>query len=242
MARRDNSIMDIAYGPTFAIATFGTVLATDAIGTYPLIVASLISLWATRLGLRILKKNWGKAEDARYAAWRAAWMERGLVYFISRSYAQVFLLQGIIISIVALPAVIALSFPLPTVSIISLIGIAIFFAGLITETTADWQLDAFIARKKAGTEPATFMNKGLFRFSRRPNYFGESLIWWGLAITVLTLPFGFVALLSPLLITYIVTKITGPMLEKIFIEKYGAEYQAYMKLTSYFIPLPPKRS
>ncbi len=85
------------------------------------------------------------------------------------------------------------------------------------------------------------MTTGLFRYSRRPNYFGETLIWWGLAIMVLPLPFGYLALISPIVITYIVTCVTGPMLEKIFLARNEAEYRAYMETTSYFIPLPPKR-
>ena len=84
------------------------------------------------------------------------------------------------------------------------------------------------------------MVTGLFRYARRPNYFGETLIWWGLAVIVLPLPFGYLGLISPLLITYIVTMVTGPMLEKIFLEKYPTEYRAYMDRTNYFIPWLPK--
>lgn len=86
-----------------------------------------------------------------------------------------------------------------------------------------------------------FLAEGLFRYSRRPNYFGETLVWWGIATMVLPLPFGYLGLVGPITITYIVTRITGPMLEKIFIEKYNTPYVEYMKQTSYFIPLPPKQ-
>jgi steroid 5-alpha reductase family enzyme len=107
---------------------------------------------------------------------------------------------------------------------------------------ADYQLDKFIARKKAGTETATIMKRGLFKYSRRPNYFGETLVWWGLAIITLPLPFGWIGLISPILITYIVTKITGPMLEKIFLEKYPEEYGKYIAETAYFIPQKPNNN
>ena len=123
-----------------------------------------------------------------------------------------------------------------------LVGFVVFCFGLAYETIADIQLDQFIAGKQAGTEPATLMTRGLFSLSRRPNYFGETLIWWGLAIMVLPLPFGYLALISPLVITYIVTKITGPMLEKGFLERYPDEYQTYMDTTSYFIPWFPKNN
>jgi steroid 5-alpha reductase family enzyme len=110
----------------------------------------------------------------------------------------------------------------------------------VYETVADLQLDRFIMRKQAGLEAAPLMTKGLFMYSRRPNYFGESLVWWGQAIMVLPLPFGMLGILSPLVITYVVVKVTGPMLERIFLEKYPAEYQAYMRTTNYFLPGRPK--
>jgi steroid 5-alpha reductase family enzyme len=187
-----------------------------------------------------------KPEDARYAAWRALWSTRGQLYFIIRSYLQINLLQGAIILIVASPLVVSLTqlsvttaqFPFLIYSVP--LGILIFATGLIIETVADWQLDNFIAGKRAGTETAPLMTRGLFHYCRRPNYFGESLIWWGLSICVLPLPYGYLALISPLVITYIVTHVTGPMLEKIFLEKYPVEYAAYMATTSYFIPWPPR--
>ncbi len=240
MAVRDNSIMDIAYGPTFLIATASTIWLTESFGLLPLVATTTVAIWSARLGLRILHKNVGKPEDARYAAWREAWQERGQLYFIVRSYLQIYLLQGLIITVVALPVIFMIAHPYTFTWWSLVAGILLWCVGLGIEATADWQLDRFIARKKAGTETANLMTSGLFRYSRRPNYFGESLLWWGLALIVLPLPYGFVALLGPLTITYIVTNLTGPMLERIFLEKYPEDYRAYMERTSYFIPLPPR--
>ncbi len=244
--KEDNSIMDIVYGPLFL---FSGGLATWLLSSYSLLTLTILgatALWSTRLSWRIYRKNKGHPEDARYAKWREEWSKQGKIYFIIRSYLQINLLQGLVITIVSTPLLISLmnsganfesepllSFSLP-------LGFLIYILGLSIESVADYQLDRFIAGKKAGTEPATLMTKGLFRYSRRPNYFGETLVWWGLAIMVLPLPFGYLALLSPLAITYTVTKITGPMLEKIFLERYPAEYKEYMRQTSYFLPLPPK--
>jgi steroid 5-alpha reductase family enzyme len=242
--KRDNSLMDIVYGPTFLIAGLGSFLSLGQSSLTTYLILICIALWSTRLGLRIYRKNKGAPEDTRYAAWRTLWSEKGLVYFIVRSFLQINLLQGFIILLVASPLIISLAFgdtfPLTFTSWSVLLGLAVFITGLTIESIADYQLDQFIARKKAKTEMANLMTTGLFHYSRRPNYFGETLIWWGLAIIVLPLPFGYLALISPLLITYIVTKVTGPMLENIFLEKYGDEYREYMRKTSYFIPLPPK--
>ena len=242
--RKDNSLMDIIYGPTFLLAGIGSFFALGHSSLISHVILFCIALWSIRLGLRIYRKNKGMPEDARYAAWRTLWSQKGTVYFIVRSFLQINLLQGFIIMLVASPLIISLAFgdtfPLVLTSWSVILGLAVFIIGLAIESIADYQLDQFIARKKAKTESANLMTTGLFHYSRRPNYFGETLIWWGMAIIVLPLPFGYMALISPLLITYIVTKVTGPMLENIFLEKYGDEYQEYMRKTSYFIPLPPK--
>jgi steroid 5-alpha reductase family enzyme len=229
--------MDIAYGLTFVLASIGSLIISDTTPPLAILIATLITLWGVRLASRIVRKNWGKPEDARYAAWRVAWLAKGGErYFLIRSYLQVNLFQGLIIIGIAMPFIIALSVPKAMGSWYTIAGALLMLGGLCYETIADWQLDRFLARKREGTESATLMTTGLFRYSRRPNYFGESLVWWGLALIAFPLPFGYLALLSPILITYIVTRITGPMLEKIFLEKYPKEYQAYMARTNYFIP------
>ena len=236
----DNSVMDIAYGPAFFLSTFGALILTETYAVLPAVVVGCIAAWSVRLGSRIFRKNLGKPEDARYAKWREEWMEKGRAYFLVRSYLQVNLLQIGIILLVAIPAVLAMSYPSTYNNLFLVAGFFVFVCGLAYETLADLQLDAFIKRKKTGNEEADLMTQGLFKYSRRPNYFGETLVWWGLAIMVLPLPFGTLALVSPLLITYIVTKVTGPMLEDSFLEKYPEKYQRYIDTTSYFIPLPPK--
>ncbi len=240
--KKDNSIMDIAYGPIFFITGLTTLLLTQNFPPLSIIIISAIALWSLRLGVRIFKKNFGAPEDARYANWRMLWQQKGPIYLILRSYLQINLLQGFIILLVSLPFIISLTSTTTPNNLFIFLGLGVFLVGLTIESLADYQLDKFIAHKKAGTEKATLMTTGLFRYSRRPNYFGETLIWWGLAITVLPLHYGFLALISPLLITYIVTRVTGPMLEKIFLSKYPTEYSEYMKQTSYFIPLPPHQT
>jgi len=233
---RDNSVMDIAYGPAFLVGTAGALYLSGTAALLPTIMIGCIAAWAIRLGSRIFRKNLGKPEDARYAKWRSQWMERGRAYFLIRSYLQVNLLQVVIIFAVAAPAIIALAYPSMYNQWFVLAGFVVFCIGLAYETIADLQLDQFIKRKQDGSEPASLMTRGLFSLSRRPNYFGETLVWWGLAIMVLPLPLGWIAIISPLLITYIVTKVTGPMLEQAFLERYPEQYQHYIDTTSYFIP------
>ena len=238
-ARRDNSLIDIAYGPMFFISAVATLFLTNERSILSLTIATLIGVWALRLSYRIGKKNWGKPEDVRYAAWRDAWMKKGHLYFILRSFLQINILQAALIVLIASPFIVSLGAPsVPTLFLVA--GVLVTLLGLTLETLADRQVDAFLKGKKDGTITDLFLSRGLFRYSRRPNYFGETLVWWGFALMVLPLPYGYLALIGPLTITYIVTKITGPMLEKIFIEKFGEEYRQYMERTSYFIPLPPR--
>lgn len=236
----DNSVMDIAYGPAFLFASGGALLLTEMYAPLPAVVVGCIAAWAIRLGSRIFRKNLGKPEDARYAKWREEWQTRGRWYFWLRSYLQVNLLQVGIIFLISLPAIVALTFPAALDARWLAAGFGLFVFGLSYETIADLQLDRFLRRKRAGTESAPLMTSGLFRFSRRPNYFGESLVWWGLAVMVLPLPYGWLALISPITITYIVTRVTGPMLERMFLEKYPEAYATYQARTNYFIPWFPR--
>jgi len=238
--KKDNSIMDIAYGPIFLITGLATAYYSASFSVLTTAILIATATWASRLGLRVWLKNSGQGEDIRYANWRRDWLIKGKVYFYLRSYIQINLLQGFIILLISLPLIISISSPTVTNLNFLYVGLVIFTTGFILETIADYQVDRFLAEKRAGTNKANLLTTGLFRFSRRPNYFGETLIWWGLAVTVLPLPFGYLGLISPLVITYVVTMITGPMLEKIFLEKYPSEYAAYMKNTNYFIPGLPR--
>ena len=240
LIRADNSLMDIAYGPTFTIAAWSTILYTETTEPLPLIIAGFITLWALRLSIRIGRKNWGKPEDPRYAAWRTAWSARGRWYFFLRSYLQVYLLQGMVIAIVGLPTLLAVANADELNYWFLALGAFVFASGLAYETIADQQLDHWLTRKKRGETDANLMQEGLFRYSRRPNYFGEVTIWVGLMLIVLPLPFGWLALLSPLLIWYIVTYVTGPMLENIFLEKFPEQYQTYIETTNYLVPGRPR--
>lgn len=236
---QDNSIIDIFYGPIFFVVAFLFLVITETTDLLPVIITMCIGVWAVRLGGRLLLKNFGQPEDFRYAKWREEWMKRGHWYFLLRSYSQINLLQGFIILLILTPFIISTtsdSFSTPFV----IVGVLIFLFGLTWETIADFQLDKFIAKKKAGATDKTLMTDGVFKYSRRPNYFGESLVWWGQAIMVLSLPLGIYGLIGPIVITLVLVKISGPMIEKQFLAKYPEKYRAYMQTTNFLIPGPKK--
>jgi steroid 5-alpha reductase family enzyme len=234
LMKRDNSLMDLFYGPGIASSALITLLLSPYENTASVLVSLLIILWAARLSIRLYFAKKGKGEDFRYAEWREEWSKKGTWYFVLRTWVQVFLLQGLIMVTIVLPATLIHAVSIDIPPLFMYIGVFIWLLGFAFETVADMQLDAFIQKP---SNQGKIMTRGLFRYSRRPNYFGETLMWWGIA--VIAAPVSLLAFISPLLITYVVVFVTGPMLEKKW--EGNEEYQGYTKRTSYFIPWLPTK-
>ncbi len=236
--KKDNSIIDIAYGLTFIVVAY--ILALKKMEADPLAPASfiilfLISIWGIRLAYRIFMKNHGKGEDFRYQVWRNQWSKHGTRYYFARAYLQIFILQGVVISIVLLPFTLTLTTASQSNSLL-LVGVALWILGFFFEVVGDKQLDTFIHRKN---KTVTIMKTGLWKYTRHPNYFGESMMWFSLALIAYSSGVSLFVFLSPLLITYLLLFVSGiPLLEKRW--EGNEEWEVYKKKTSAFIPLPPK--
>lgn len=233
LALRDSSIADVAWGPLFVlVAVVGLV---EGGGWLPrkLFMAAMISVWALRLALHIGVRNRGGGEDPRYAEWRrehgGAWPLRSLI--------QVFLLQGAILLVVASPVHWVMAMPgAAGWTRWDLAGLVVWAAGLTLEIVADRQLRRF---KEAGARRGAFLDEGLWRYSRHPNYFGEAVLWWGLALPALALPLGWISLVGPLLITLLLRFVSGvPMTEERMRGRPG--WAEYAGRTNAFIPGPKR--
>lgn len=230
---RNNGIADIGYGVAFMVVIGATLLQVET-PLLQLILASLAFVWGLRLAIRIFRKNYGKPEDFRYKAWRDAWGKS----FLVRSFLQVYMLQGLVVFIVALPITLSLAFPASEPSrLLFVLGVIIWCVGFFFEAIGDYQLDRFL---KNPANKGSIMTSGLWKYSRHPNYFGESTMWIGIAVAasgLSTLPLlGFV---SPLLITFLLLKVSGvPLLEKRFAG--NPAWEVYKARTSVFVPLPPR--
>jgi steroid 5-alpha reductase family enzyme len=235
LALRDSSIMDVAWGPGFLVAAGAAAVALGAWGGRGAWVLALTVVWGFRLGGHILAVAIGRGgEDARYAKWRR---EAGRSWWW-RSYFKVFLLQGVILCVVALPLVVQVAAGGPDVPTAwDAAGLAVWLAGFLVESAADRQMLRF---RRANPAKGAVMDRGLWRWSRHPNYFGETLVWWGFGLMALSVPGGWVALAGPLLITWLILEVSGvAMLERSLAEAKPG-YADYARRTSAFIPWKPR--
>jgi steroid 5-alpha reductase family enzyme len=234
LALRDASIVDIYWGPGFALIA-AIAYAVGNGGDPPRRVLSLVlvSLWGLRLGLYLFWRNHGAGEDYRYQAMRRRHGER----FRWVSLATVFGLQGALAWIVSLPVQVVHVASGGPLGPLDLAGALLFAVGLAFEAIGDWQL----ARFKA--DPANrgqVMDRGLWRYTRHPNYFGDALVWWGLFAIALATPAGPWTLPGPLLMSFLLLRVSGvPLLER-GLRKRRPGYAEYAARTSAFFPWPPR--
>jgi len=227
-----NDVADIAWGIGFIIASLVPLFLYGVNIDRGLFVTILVILWGGRLSLHIFKRNIRKSEDARYALWRVEWGK----WFVLRSYLQVFLLQGVLLMCIVLPVLIINTYRGGAITIFDLIGILVWVVGFFFESKGDSQLKTFLSNPN---NKGKVLDTGLWKYTRHPNYFGEVTQWWGLWIIALSVPYGFLGILGPITITFLILKVSGiPMLERRMME--NPLFNEYRKRTSVFFPMPQK--
>lgn len=226
-----NDIADIAWGLGFvAIVCF--LFITQAPTLLSVFVYILTTIWGLRLAIHIGLRSKGKPEDFRYKKWREEWGK----YFVLRSYLQVYLLQGFFMWIISLPIIVVSMAKNQPVSPIILAGSIIWLIGFAFESIGDYQLMIFIKQRQNKSD---IMQTGLWKYTRHPNYFGEVLVWWGIFIMVLPLEYGLWAIISPIVISFLLLYVSGiPMLEAKY--KDNLAFEEYKQRTSAFFPMLPK--
>lgn len=236
LIREDNSIMDIVYGSAFVLIAWCLAFLWLGWSERQMIVLACVTVWGVRLTTRILLRNWGKPEDFRYRTWREEWKKKGMLYFFFRSLGQIYLLQGTVILVVSLPVLVVFATTQGPLMWYNWLGLGLWCVGFCFEFVGDYQLDRFIRNQE---NAGKIMTTGLWRYTRHPNYFGEATMWWGLFLVVLGLPLSELVLASPILITFLLTQVSGiPMLEARFAGR--PDWEEYKKRTSAFIPWFPK--
>jgi steroid 5-alpha reductase family enzyme len=226
-------IVDIAWGGAFIVAALTSIALSPQIGPLQVLVTTLVILWGLRLCYYIFRRvQRSPNEDPRYTELRAQW--KGSVAV--NAYIRIFLVQGLLATIVSTSVIIVNLSEISSVSLLAILGVVIWVIGFLFESIGDAQLKKHLGDPN---KKGQLMTQGLWKYTRHPNYFGESTQWWGIWIIAVTLPFGWTAVISPLLITILLLFISGvPLTEKRFAGRPG--WSEYKKRTSVFIPLPPK--
>lgn len=232
---RDVSIVDIFWGLGFVAVAWVAFVYSGARGHRALALVGLTSVWGVRLAAYLAWRNLrGGVEDRRYAAMRR---RRGESFWW-RSLYIVFGLQGLLILVVASPLMVGIAaYGGRDISPLGWVGVAGFIVGLTFETVGDRQLARF---KSDPDNKGKVMDKGLWRYTRHPNYFGDFLVWWSL--TAVASPGWDRAwvILGPLIMTGLLLKVSGVALLEADIAERRPGYADYVRRTSAFFPWPPK--
>jgi steroid 5-alpha reductase family enzyme len=231
---RDASIVDVYWGPGFIVIA-GVALAFGGVTGPSLVLFGAVTVWALRLGAHIGMRKLGEPhEDPRYAAMR----RKAGDAFARESLVWVFGLQAVLQWLVAMPLIFALAWPSEANLALLVAGLAIFAAGLTVEAVGDWQNMRF---RQTRSGPDAVNDRGLWGWSRHPNYFGETVLWWGLYLMALALGAPWWTAASPALMTFLLLRVSGVTLLEHGLQKRKPAYADYARRTSAFIPWPPKR-
>ncbi len=223
-----NDVADIAWGLGFVLLTWASFLIASKNGTRGLLTVSLISIWGIRLAWHIHSRNKGKGEDYRYLAWRNQWGK----WFVLRSYFQVFILQGLFLYLIIIPVLLINKSEYTPLNLLDLLGFLLWLLGFYFEAVGDAQLVRF---KKNPHHKGKLLQDGLWSLTRHPNYFGEVIQWWGIFIIALSVKGGWMGIIGPLTITFLIVKVSGiPMLEKNM--ESHPDFKNYKEKTNAFFP------
>lgn len=232
--RRDASLADRVW-PAFIAAPSACYVLLLGGNVRVGVMLAITLAWAARLAVFITVRNWGHGEDRRYRAMR----ERNQPHFALKSLWLVFLLQAVLGWVVSWPLLVAAG-PAGTWSAWDLLGAGLAVTGVWIEAVADAQLARF---RRDPAHHGQVMDRGLWRWSRHPNYFGEACVWWGLGLMACAGSgwSGAWSLVSPLLMTVLLLRVSGVSLLEHDIAERRPAYRDYIARTSAFIPWPPRR-
>ncbi|MFG0331308.1 MAG: DUF1295 domain-containing protein [Phycisphaerales bacterium] len=231
---KDAGLVDVGWSFALGAAAVFCALTGEGDETRRWIVGVLGGVWGFRLAYHLLTDRviGAEHEDGRYLMMREKLGEKAWIVFLG-----FFEIQALLVGILALPFALAASAVEP-VGALDVLAIVIWVTGIVGEAIADWQLRHF---KKDPESKGRVCKRGLWRYSRHPNYFFEWLMWVAYATIALPAEWGWLAISAPALMLLLVLKVSGiPPTEARAARSRGAEYRAYQRTTSAFVPWPPK--
>jgi steroid 5-alpha reductase family enzyme len=230
---KNAAIADVAWAFAFPILTFVYVLISGNASIRHIIILLLTILWGARLGIYLFVRSIGKPEDGRYTALRKQWGVKQnqlmLRFYYFQAFAALFL---------SLPFALLMTSEKTEIGIFEMCGFALWIIGILGESIADAQLSKF---KADPNNKNKICMQGLWYYSRHPNYFFEWLIWVAFFVMALGVPWGMLAIISPVVMWFLLTKLTGiGYTEKHMLVTRGKPFVDYQRTTSAFIPLPKR--
>jgi steroid 5-alpha reductase family enzyme len=234
LARRDASIVDVFWGLGFGFASWIYVVGRAAPSLRGDLVAALVTLWGLRLSLHILWRSRGRGEDYRYREMR----ERDPAGFPRRSLRTVFWLQAALLWAISAPLFQAQQPGPAGLTALDGLGLALFTLGFLFEAVGDWQLARF---RNHPANAGRVLDRGLWRYTRHPNYFGDAMLWWGFSCLALATPGSTWTLYSPVLMTLLLMRVSGVTLLEKKLRETRPDYRRYAEETNAFFPWRPRR-
>ncbi len=229
------SFVDVAWAFSFTPVVIWYGISGSGWAPRRWAVVALVVFWSLRLGTHLARRVAAHhpKEDPRYAVLKERWKGN-----LKMTFLWFFLAQGLLTWLLMLPAYLIATQVQPQFHSLEFAGLALWTVALVGEAIADAQLASF---KRIHPHAGGICQVGLWRYSRHPNYFFQSLLWWGLALMALPVPWGWTAIAAPLAMLHFLLNVTGvPLTEKLAIEKRGDAYRDYQRRTSAFIPWFPK--
>ena len=230
---RDASIVDIFWGLGFVVITWTSHVVSETASARAWLVGAMVTIWGVRLAAHLARRNLGHGEDYRYRTMRERYGDR----FPVVSLFIVFLFQAALMWVIALPVMfVHLEAATGPLGWLEAVGVIAWGTGLFFEWTADVQLARF---KRQPASRRAVLDRGLWRYSRHPNYFGNFLLWWGIGLVAAGAG-GWWTLVGPAVLTFLLLRVSGvSLLESTIVERRPG-YREYVRRTSAFVPWFPR--
>lgn len=229
------SIVDIFWGFGFVVVNVIYAYMSGELNARKILILTLVSIWGIRLVIYLAIRNIGKGEDFRYQEFRRNYGPKRYWWF---SFFQTFLLQGVLIMIISLPLLgIHSSTTSGDLNVLDYLGILVWIIGFTFETVGDFQLARF---KKNVKNKGKVLNKGFWKYTRHPNYFGDSAVWWAYGIFSIAAG-SYWQIIGSIIMTLLIIKISGVSLLEKTLKDTKPQYRDYIQKTNSFFPWFPKK-
>jgi steroid 5-alpha reductase family enzyme len=228
------SIVDLFWGAGFVLTAGFYFHNTEGFELRKIILMALVTIWGLRLSGYLTWRNRGKGEDFRYREFRKKYGEKRYWWI---SFFQTFMLQGILMWLISAPLLGAQYFGHgKNLGILDIIGMFFWITGILFESGGDYQLARFKANP---SNKGKVLDTGFWHYTRHPNYFGDSSVWWGFGLICLAAG-SYIPVLGSLLMTLLIIKVSGVALLEKSLKEQKPQYRDYIEKTSAFLPWFPK--